>query len=147
MRKHIIIIMILGSVLLSEQNLSAYKTFTTGKESPQLLNLHGGKMKILSFAQCPYEIQGVKAVGNKMVKKGDDYTVTITVLTQNVQTISNHTLNIKVYGPDNEYKSYLHQNLYLENGTGTFTLPIALNDRKGRWKIVVQEVISGKKAV
>jgi len=104
--------------------------------------------RALIFAQCPYQIKGIALSGNRKVKRGRDYKLDINVLA-NVpnQQIANHTVNIEVYNPVGKNLLYLNDNLYLEGGTGEYSMPIALNDIKGEWTIKVREVISGKQAI
>ena len=70
----------------------------------------------------------------------------VSLKSKSAENLSNHVVNLKVYSPEKENKLYLNKNLYLKNGKGTYTIPIALNDIKGRWKIKAKEVISGKTA-
>jgi len=100
----------------------------------------------LLFAQCPYKIDRLKIRGKRSVKRGENLTLNIEVKSKKAENLSNHVVNLKVYSPEKENKLYLNKNLYLKNGKGTYTIPIALNDKKGRWKIKAKEVISGKTA-
>jgi len=103
-----------------------------------------GSGETLLFAQCPYEILGLEVTGKSSARKGSNYVVALNVRASNARALCNHTVNINVYGADHQPIPYLHQNLYLEKGAGTWTLPIALNDQKGEWRIVAREVVSGQ---
>ena len=97
------------------------------------------------IAQSPYRISAVSVSSPKVVKRGDDITFDIGIESEPSRTLSNHTVRVEVFGPDNEIKRHLGRNLYLEKGEGVYTFPIALNDQKGKWRIEVKEIISGKK--
>jgi hypothetical protein len=49
-----------------------------------------------------------------------------------------------VYNPANEKVEVYSSNVIIENNTGNYTFNSAINDVKGRWRVVIREVISGK---
>jgi len=51
-----------------------------------------------------------------------------------------------VYGPDGTFLCLYAQNVVLDQGAGTFTLPTALNDPAGEYTIKATEVITGASA-
>lgn len=48
-----------------------------------------------------------------------------------------------VYAPDGSLLSIYSNNVLLENGRGTFTLPFALNDRTGKYVVRATDVVTG----
>ena len=97
----------------------------------------------LLVALCPYRIDNLKLSGGKSVKRGGKLTLNIEVEADKAETLSNHVVNLKVYDPDNRNRIYLNRNLYLKGGVGEYSIPIALNDKKGGWRIEAKEVVSG----
>ncbi len=56
-----------------------------------------------------------------------------------------HTVRIRVFAPDGTEMEHYGTVLYLKDGRGEFILHTALNDQPGRWKVTVEEVVSGKR--
>lgn len=54
-------------------------------------------------------------------------------------------INIKVYAPDGGEVREYGTNLLIRKGKGEYTIPFAISDADGSWKVVYREVISGQK--
>jgi hypothetical protein len=51
-----------------------------------------------------------------------------------------------VFGPDGDFLDEYARNLVLDGGEGTFVLPTALNERAGRYRVTVTDVLNGATA-
>lgn len=58
----------------------------------------------------------------------------------------NSVASVAVYDGQGRKKSYYSGNCTIDNNQGVYEFGTALNDREGKWKVVVTEVISGKSA-
>ena len=54
-----------------------------------------------------------------------------------------HCLRVDIFDPNNREVREYAQNVLAHAGAATFTVPFALNDTPGRWRIVVTDVASG----
>ncbi|MBQ9753915.1 MAG: beta-galactosidase [Lentisphaeria bacterium] len=53
-------------------------------------------------------------------------------------------INIKVYAPDGREVREYGTNLLIRKGKGGYTIPFAISDANGTWKVICKEVISGQ---
>ena len=103
------------------------------------------------YARLPYTIDGMKVAAAKAPGNVVGQ-ITGPVLTCNVslQTSSKqpgrHWVAVSVYGPDGKLRQHYNRNVPTANGKATTTIPLALDDAKGTWKVIAREVISGKTA-
>lgn len=98
------------------------------------------------FACLPYRIREVKvkSKSGKLIQRGDKVICDIYVIPEGGCPLQNHTVYITVLDSTGNDRFYLAKTLYLTSGRGSFSIPIALNDPIGKWRVSVKEVISGK---
>ena len=97
------------------------------------------------LAMLPYEITGVEAEAQPAkVNAGDKVGLQARVLAAGAP--GDHVLRMEVYDPSNRLSRAYSDNVLARGGTWQRTLQTALNEQPGRWRIVVQDVLSGKTA-
>ena len=96
------------------------------------------------FAVLPYKIQNLKfTIDSRRVSAGSVLHSEIE-LNSNTEKLSKHVVNVKVFGPDGSERKHYMQNVEVIEGVGEFLLKTAFNDKKGGWKIVARDVVSGR---
>lgn len=58
--------------------------------------------------------------------------------------MSAHTLRMNVFDPDGNESEPYSRNIRAESGKASGILSLALNEKKGQWKIHVTDVTSGR---
>ncbi|MDD5698843.1 MAG: beta-galactosidase trimerization domain-containing protein [Victivallaceae bacterium] len=59
---------------------------------------------------------------------------------------SGHVFRLEIYNPNGQICECYSKNLLAENGKYSGNTQLALNDRKGLWKVTVKDTVSGEKA-
>ena len=105
------------------------------------------------FARLPYEVKGVSAtarlgrVGADTAAEEIGPTVTCAVsLTTSGGAAGPHWIELRVIGPDGQARPCYARNVPLAEGKATSTIPLALSDPAGQWKVVARDTISHKTA-
>lgn len=94
----------------------------------------------MMIARYPYQIKGIESCAEKFT---DRIVLSMEVTNHDHKPSQNHTVYIKVYDPEGARVDYLSKPLYLKDGKGTCTIPLALNSPPGEWKFEVTELASG----
>ncbi|MDD5599394.1 MAG: beta-galactosidase trimerization domain-containing protein, partial [Victivallaceae bacterium] len=98
------------------------------------------------YALMPYKIDGVELQLDKTsYKKGDAVSYTIELKVSDKTQICPHVFHLEVYGPDNKLCRYYTRNLFTEKGVSSGCVPLALNQKPGIYRIVLNETVSGAK--
>ena len=100
----------------------------------------------LMFALMPYEVTGLSARVASEATLGDELSVNVRVEAEDA-TAQYHVVRMDVYAPgsDSPHRQY-SQNLGCEAGVGRATIPFALNDTEGEWRIVCTDSATGVSA-
>jgi len=97
----------------------------------------------LVYALLPYEVAQVTVKAPSQARAGE----TVSVMT-NVGVVGGeagyHVVRLDVYAPgaDAPHRQY-SQNIDCDGGAGETTIPFALNDALGQWRLAVRDVASG----
>jgi len=84
------------------------------------------------------EPNGIKMDGPATAKPGEHISVTVTSTTPGGNLVRCH-----VFVPDGSRSPIYSRNVLVQNGSGTFTLPFALNDPRGKYVIRATDVVTG----
>lgn len=95
------------------------------------------------FAYISYRIEGLKINTADSCKPGEKLDFTIELESEGEKP-GNHVFHFDVFDPDGKKVEYFAKNLVSENGTYTGKLPFSLNAQKGIWRILVNDIPSGK---
>ena len=105
----------------------------------------------LVYALLPYEVAGV-TVGAPAARRGANAQVTVAVqVMAGEQASANaggyHVVHVDVYAPgaDEPHRQY-SQNVDCFGGPATATIPFALSDEAGTWRLVAHDAASGAQA-
>ncbi len=116
---------------------------------------HLGKVKALAatldpvyplcYALLGYRVTGVTVNVPKAVKRGEAVIVEAAVKAS-AGKVARHVLRADVLGPDGKLRTYYSRNLETEAGKAEMTIPLALNDAVGAWKVRVKDTATGTTA-
>ncbi len=99
------------------------------------------------LAVMPYEITAMEAGASpEKLKQGEKVTIKARVLSAAKTAPGDHVLRMEVYDPSGELSRAYTDNVLAIAGRFEQTIQTALGDQPGRWRIVLTDVISGKKA-
>ena len=89
----------------------------------------------------PYEVTGVEAQSRSETEAGTALAVTVNVVPARDQF---HVVHIAVFAPGAgaSHRQY-SQNIACPNGRGRATIPFALNEPAGTWRLVLKDTASG----
>jgi hypothetical protein len=95
------------------------------------------------YALLPYEVTGVALDAPAQVTAGETATVKTAVQTGDAAA-GYHVVRLDVYAPgsDAPHRQY-SRNLGCEDGVGETSIPFALSDAKGAWRLVARDVATG----
>lgn len=100
------------------------------------------------YARLPYTIGGVLVAATKLPSPTPDSVGPSLQCSVTVQCSSKaqgrHWVELRVIGPDGRVRRHYGRNLPAVAGKAATTIPLALNDPPGTWKVLAREVISGK---
>ncbi|NOZ24471.1 MAG: hypothetical protein GXP25_25620 [Planctomycetes bacterium] len=98
------------------------------------------------LALMPYEIKGVDVqVSPANVKQGKSIEIRAKVIASE-GTPGDHVLRMEVHDPSGALSRAYTDNVLAVKGAFSCTIRTARNEQPGRWRVVVTDVISGKKA-
>jgi hypothetical protein len=97
------------------------------------------------FALMPYRIEAVAVEAAGAARPGEvvDYECRVKA-SEGAPGL--HVLRVEVFGPDNVPHPEYGRNLLARDGAGKGEVPLALNEKKGNWRIIVTDVVSGQSA-
>lgn len=101
--------------------------------------------EIKLYALLPYPIENPSLELNEAVFKPGDVLNYKIELKASKEKTGTHIVRLKVYNPSGELVSYYTKNLLLEDGRYAGQIFLSLNEAGGNWKIVAEEIVSGKK--
>lgn len=95
------------------------------------------------YALMPYEVRGLDATAPPAAKPGSTLGVTVRVRAS-VAAPAFHVVRLDVYPPGaaRPHRQY-SQNVSCPRGVGKATIPFALNDPQGTWRLALRDVASG----
>lgn len=96
----------------------------------------------LLFALLPYVVQGIHIdPPTSSTQAGALVELTAKIVTDKPTVI--HALEVEVIGPDNQSRRAYHHICLASQGIGRITIPLAVNDPPGQWRVRCQDVTSG----
>lgn len=95
------------------------------------------------FTLLPYRVKAFSADVPRSVKRGEEIGVQMDVSVVEGDP-GPHTLRVDVFRPDGQRLWPMHK-LETVDGQATVTIPIALNEGLGKWRVVATDVTSGRK--
>ena len=100
----------------------------------------------LLFALLPYRVTALSVRGNKRAHAGETVSLGVAVHVHEGKP-QRHVVHVDVFPPGAErpHRQYSH-NIDCEKGEGRTTLPFALNDPVGPWRIVCTDAATGVSA-
>ena len=96
------------------------------------------------FAIVSEPVTGLEAKSSGAVTAGAEVAIDFQV---NGSPDLRSVARVEVFDPAGKRAPYYSGNEDIQNGKGRTRFPIALNDPKGEWRVVITEAISGKRAV
>lgn len=96
------------------------------------------------LAVLPYRVEGL-AASSSGGRRGEALPLALQLQVSTGQPVK-HVAHLDVYEPDGTKNGPLSLNVLLENGRWDGSLPLALSDPAGDWRIVAREVCSGQQA-
>ena len=96
------------------------------------------------FALLPYAVGGVTAA----VRVGDGRLATVAAVVQTAGApAGTHCLHIEVDNPAGKPAPWYTRNVLAPRGKASFTLPFALSDAAGKWRVRITDAATGKTTV
>ena len=112
-----------------------------GKEKNIKVNVRPWVPTLLAFLSGTIDAVHVDSLSS--VNQGEEVKLRFKIAVSDSMKL-NSVVNIAVYDPLGKKINYYGGNCAITDNSGEFTFSTALNDLKGKWKVVVREVISGK---
>jgi len=103
-----------------------------------------GRAKV--YALAPYKVNAVKLELDKKTYAGGDALAFAIEVQASGKDLSTHAIRLELINPQGELIKYYSLNLLAEKGSCHEKIILARNENKGKWKIRVRELISGKTA-
>lgn len=100
----------------------------------------------LLVARLPYRVEGVSLEAPDAAAPGAAATVRCGVRDEAGATREGHILRIQVFGPDGEERPYYGAWVGGGEAAPSWTIPFALNDAAGPWRVRATDMISGVSA-
>jgi hypothetical protein len=94
------------------------------------------------YAMLPYRVQGLTLSMSGGRKPGERARYQVKVKAGGVRPVR-HVIKVEVTGPDGKKRPLYSGNIDARAGVGAGGFTLALNDQKGRWRIVLTDVFSG----
>lgn len=98
-----------------------------------------GNVKVYSI--LPYKVNGIQADIKSGYKQGENINTTMTVKTDK-GTPGKHILRIELFKDGKNIPAY-NKNIVAEKGKATINIPLAFNEEKGNYSLVVRDINSG----
>ncbi|MDA1137137.1 MAG: beta-galactosidase [Planctomycetota bacterium] len=111
-----------------------------GRNSEVSLVLTPGIAKVYSL--LPYQVAKVAMLTEPSTSECGGV-IRIRVSIHADGEIGDHVLHIQVFDPDGKQRREHQRNVTAIGGEITFSLPVALNDSLGRWRVVAKDVATG----
>jgi hypothetical protein len=93
------------------------------------------------YALLPYSVQGVRVEAPERARPGEVLKVSLRLSTS--ATPGRHVLSVRVFGPDGKRQRHYDQNVWATEDRAEVTIPLALNDAPGRWRITARDAATG----
>ena len=100
----------------------------------------------LCYAVLPYRVTGLSVDAPSKASPGETVRLTCTVRPDGGAPVGHHVLRVDVFGSDGVLRMHYSRNLETSHGTAAMTIPLALNDAPGTWRVAVRDVASGTAA-
>ena len=94
------------------------------------------------IAILPYKVSNISLTCNRAAALGEIVQVESMVSTEG-ELSGSHVLRIDVYDPAGKPLPCYSMNLLCPQGKGSFSIPLALNDKPGNWQITARDVATG----
>jgi len=94
------------------------------------------------FALLPYKIKSLEIYSKDSCRRGEVFYAKVRIVRE-PDDYSDTVVRVDVFDPDGKFVDYYSGNIFAKNGTAIIKIPFALNDKEGKWRLVVTEVISG----
>jgi len=101
--------------------------------------LKPGNVKVYSILQ--YKVNGIEGNLKNQYKQGENIPVTLNVKTD-AKSPGRHILRVELLKDGKNIQAY-NKNLVAEKGSASFTIPLAFNEEKGNYTLVVRDINSG----
>ena len=98
---------------------------------------------ILSLSSAPMPTVAIS--GPRRLRLGESGTFTLNSVGQSSAAF--HVFRLDVVDPTGRVVPYYSGNIAAPNGRATVLLPLAVNDKAGRWEIRVKDILSGQARV
>ncbi len=95
------------------------------------------------LAMSPYKVKSVDVKPTGKAIAGKPLQFTAAVLPESGEASGRHVLRVTVIGPDGKELKWYAQNVVAPAGKGSFTIPFALSDPAGRYRLTVRDCMSG----
>ena len=98
------------------------------------------------LAVMPYEVRGITVeMATERVEPGESVAIRASVTAAEGKP-GDHVLRVEVYDPAGRLSRAYTDNVLAVGGQWQGSLPTALSDQHGAWRVVVDDVLSGKRA-
>jgi beta-galactosidase len=99
----------------------------------------------LLYSLLPYQVTGVSLRGRARANRGERTPFQVSLQTEG-SAPGMHCFHVEVVSPCGHAIREYAQNVIGSKGSASFTVPFALNDREGIWRVTVKDVASGMMA-
>jgi len=97
------------------------------------------------LALTPYRVNGLTVWVNRQLKPGEKAYVKASV-SRTPENLNDVVFRLEVYNPEGKIVDYYSGNYIAIEGKAEITIPLALNDPEGAWKVKVKDVETGVEA-
>lgn len=94
------------------------------------------------YSALPYRVSRVVVSPPRSATAGSAVRVPVRIEASS-RTPGDHVVYVRVFGPDGAERKHYALNTTLKSGAGQATIPLALNDPAGPWRVTVRDVSSG----
>jgi len=98
------------------------------------------------FALSPYQVNGIKLELDRETYAGGDALAYAIEVQASGKDLATHAVRLELINPRGQVVEYYAMNLLAEKGNYRDKIILARNENKGKWKVRVKEIISGKTA-
>ena len=95
------------------------------------------------YARLPYTVTGLQIDGPSSVSPGEAVSLGIQLAVSGDARRGNHVAALRVYAPDGARYQHYESRVALPGGVGEATIPLALSDLAGTWRVVARDVATG----
>jgi len=95
------------------------------------------------YARLPYTVTGLEIDGPSSVSAGEAVSLGIQLAVSGDTGPGNHVAALRVYAPDGARCQHYESRVALPGGVGGATIPLALSDSAGTWRVVARDVATG----